>query len=88
VAYTPAIALQGLTRGIDNIRHDVFLSPKYTELAHLHIQRLIANYGNVMDLVQASDDGSRRHGQPPGATTARFAAMRTRRPSPSCMFPP
>ena len=33
--YIPHIALDGLVRGVDNVRHDVFLSPKFTEVARL-----------------------------------------------------
>lgn len=80
-AYTPSIAVQGLVRGIDNIRHDVFLSPRFTELVRLHIQRLISNYGNVLDLVQPVEEPGMRRTQPPGATTLRFAAMRTADPA-------
>ena len=49
--YTPSLTLQGLMRGVDNLRHDIFLSPKFTELSRLHIARLLASYGNVEDLV-------------------------------------
>ena len=51
VAYTPALVLEGLLPGVDNVRHDVFLSPKFTLQARSHIARLIAKYGSVEDLV-------------------------------------
>jgi hypothetical protein len=48
--YTPTIALEGLMAGIDNVRHDVFLSPRFTEVARAHVSNLVAKYGNVQDL--------------------------------------
>src|SRR5215469_2600739 len=50
-SYAPSIVLENLVPGIDNIRHDVFLSSKFTELGRIHIFRLIAKHGNVEDLV-------------------------------------
>jgi len=49
-AYTPSLALTGLLPGIDNLRHDVHLSPKFLQLARAHIARLIVQYGGVKDL--------------------------------------
>lgn len=49
--YVPSIVLENLVAGIDNIRHDVFLSPKFTELGRVHIFKLIVKHGNVEDLV-------------------------------------
>ncbi len=49
-AYAPRIELQGLVPGVDNVRHDVYLSPTFCETARAHIARLIARYGNVEDL--------------------------------------
>lgn len=49
-SYEPSLVLEGLVPGIDNVRHDVFLSPKFTEAAQLHIFKLIARHGNVEDL--------------------------------------
>lgn len=49
-SYVPSIVLEKLVAGIDNIRHDVFLSPKFTEAARTHIFRLIGKHGNVEDL--------------------------------------
>ena len=50
-SYVPSLTLEGLVTGIDNVRHDVFLSPRFTETARLHIFRLIAKHGNVDDLI-------------------------------------
>jgi hypothetical protein len=37
--------------GIDNVRHDVWLSPEFTKVAGAHIAKLIAKYGNIESLV-------------------------------------
>lgn len=50
-SYTPEIVLTGLVTGVDNLRHDVYLSPKLTELTRGHISHLIEKYGNVQDIV-------------------------------------
>ncbi len=46
----PSLVLVGLVPGIDNLRHDVFLSPKFTEFARQYIFKLLAKHGNVEDL--------------------------------------
>jgi hypothetical protein len=51
-SYTPEIALEGLSTGVDNLRNDVYLSPKFTEMAKAYILRLIARYGGVEDLIE------------------------------------
>ncbi len=47
---TPAIPLENLVTGIDNLRHDVFLSQKFSDIAQTHISKLIAKAGAVEDL--------------------------------------
>jgi hypothetical protein len=47
----PSLVLEGLVTGIDNLRHDVYLSPKFSEIARQHIFRLVAKHGNVEELV-------------------------------------
>src|SRR5215467_12773028 len=49
-SYEPMLVLEDLVTGIDNVRHDVFLSTKFCEAVRLHIFKLIAKYGNVEDL--------------------------------------
>ena len=44
---------------MDNVRHDVFLSPRFTEVARLHVAKLIAKYGNVEQLVAEDPLASR-----------------------------
>jgi len=56
-SYVPSITLENLVPGIDNIRHDVFLSSKFSEVARSHILKLIVKHGNVEDL--AADDPQR-----------------------------
>ena len=50
-SYVPSLELTGLLTGIDNVRHDVFLSPTFTDATRQHVQRLIAMYGNVEDIL-------------------------------------
>lgn len=51
--YTPALSLEGLHLGIDNVRHDVWLSTTFTKAAGFHIGRLIAKFGNVEAVISA-----------------------------------
>src|SRR5713101_8147672 len=55
--YSPALSLEGLQLGIDNIRHDVWLSPSFCKAAGSHIGNLIAKYGNVESVVSAATSG-------------------------------
>ncbi|MGC2697819.1 MAG: hypothetical protein WA738_18685, partial [Candidatus Angelobacter sp.] len=57
----PSLVLEGLVTGIDNLRHDVFLSPKFVEIARQHIFKLIVKHGNVEEV--ASEE--RLSGRPP-----------------------
>ena len=50
-AYKPELALEGLVTGVDNVRHDVWLSQKFCDVARQHIVKLIAKYGNVEPLL-------------------------------------
>ena len=51
ISYSPAFSLETLRLGIDNVRHDVWLSPEFTKVAGAHIAKLIAKYGNIESLV-------------------------------------
>jgi len=51
IGYSPTLALDGLQLGIDNLRHDVHLSPKFVEQARQHVARLISKFGNVEGLI-------------------------------------
>ncbi len=44
--------------GIDNVRHDVRLSPSFCKVAGSYIGNLIAKYGNVEGVVSASESSS------------------------------
>ena len=50
-SYEPALILQGLTTGVDNVRSDVNLSSRFTEVARAHLSRLIISCGNVDEVV-------------------------------------
>ena len=50
VSEWPSFALEGLVTGIDNVRHDVFLSPRFVDVARQYIFKLIAKHGNVEEL--------------------------------------
>jgi class 3 adenylate cyclase len=52
-ASTPFISLDGLAVGVDNLRHDVVLSPKFAELARAQIARLIGRHGELEGLLGA-----------------------------------
>lgn len=52
-SYTPSLSLEGLQVGVDNLRHDVYLSPKFVDAARSQIARLIARHGEVEDLLAA-----------------------------------
>jgi hypothetical protein len=57
--YIPTINLEGLVRGVDNLRHDVYLSPRFCEIARSHVARRVAHHGEVVDLL-TSEPQSRR----------------------------
>src|SRR5438067_10301878 len=52
--YAPRLTLEGLSAGIDNLRHDVYLSSKFVEEMRVQMTRLVARHGNVEGLL-ASD---------------------------------
>src|SRR5579864_4538437 len=52
-ASTPSISLEGLSVGVDNLRHDVVLSPRFVELGRAQIARLIARHGDLEGLLSA-----------------------------------
>src|ERR1041385_7127529 len=56
-SYTPTLSLSGLQLGIDNLRHDVHLSPKFVEQTRLHVARLITRHGTVEGLLAAEAPG-------------------------------
>ena len=50
--------LEGLVTGIENVRHDVFLSPRFVEVARQYIFKLIAKHGNVEELTTEDRAGA------------------------------
>ncbi len=52
-ASTPTVSLEGIAVGVDNLRHDVVLSPRFAEAARAHIVRLIARHGELEGLLAA-----------------------------------
>ena len=50
---TPSISLEGLMVGVDNLRHDVVLSPRFVEATRAQIGRLIARHGELEGLLAA-----------------------------------
>ncbi len=52
-SYVPSLTFHNLKIGIDNLRHDVFLSPKFVEGARRQVSRLIIQYGNLSSLLAA-----------------------------------
>jgi len=45
--YSPTLSLEGLQLGVDNLRHDVYLSPKFVEQMRLQVSRLILRHGGL-----------------------------------------
>src|SRR6476646_2913389 len=52
-SYTPKLTLKDLQLGVDNLRHDVHLSPRFVEQARLQIARLIVRHGDMEGLLAA-----------------------------------
>ena len=50
--YKPTLELSGLQLGVDNLRCDVFLSPRITSALSFHIARYICRFGEVESLVE------------------------------------
>ena len=71
---TPSISLEGLALGVDNLRHDVRLSPRLAELARAQISRLIARNGELEGLLSAEAPASQ------GPSWMRNLAGKTTRP--------
>jgi hypothetical protein len=62
----PSFVLEGLVTGIDNVRHDVFLSPRFVEVARQYIFKLIAKHGNVEELATEDRPALRPQVRPNG----------------------
>ncbi|MGA8866444.1 MAG: hypothetical protein WB510_05720, partial [Candidatus Sulfotelmatobacter sp.] len=75
VSATPSISLEGLAVGVDNLRHDVALTPVFVEAARVQIARLIMRYGDLEGLLAAEAPQSL-----PGPSWMRSAAAQSTRP--------
>jgi class 3 adenylate cyclase len=64
---TPVVSLEGLSVGVDNLRHDVVLSPRFAEAGRAQIARLIARHGDLEGLL--SVDAARARTQGPAWMT-------------------
>src|SRR5713101_2008996 len=51
IAAVPSIPLEGLAVGVDNLRHDVALSPRFVEASRAHIMRLIVRHAELEGLL-------------------------------------
>jgi hypothetical protein len=49
------MSLRGLSVGVDNLRHDVILSPRFTEVARAQIVKQIARHGELDGLLASAD---------------------------------
>ena len=80
--YKPSLALENLLTGVDNVRHDVFLSPRFTEVARWQLFKLLAKYGGVEELVAEDPYASRvpGGGLQPG-TSGKMKALKTADPA-------
>ena len=58
--YTPSLSLEGLQLGVDNLRHDVLLSPKFVTQTRSQISRLIVRHGDVEGLLAAEAPQARQ----------------------------
>jgi hypothetical protein len=58
-AYRASISLQGLLRGVDNLRHDVHLSPRFCDAARHHVARRIAHHAGIADLLKTPPSSRR-----------------------------
>ena len=52
-SYYPVMTLPGLVHGVDNLRHDVYLSPKFCDEARAYIGALIVRFGDVADVLSS-----------------------------------
>src|ERR1700723_2582960 len=73
---TPAIALEGVAGGVDNLRHDVVLSPRFVDAGRAQIMRLIVRHGELEGLLaaEAPQKAQGASWMPTGAPEARRGA--------------
>ena len=54
--YVPELTLRGLVAGVDNLRPDVFLSSRFTDIARGHLANLIEQHGDVRQLTRVQEE--------------------------------
>ncbi|HZP18464.1 MAG TPA: hypothetical protein VFB00_10885 [Terriglobales bacterium] len=59
-SYNPSLSLENLQLGIDNLRHDVWLSPVFCKAVGDHVAKLIATCGGVHSVMAAEPEPSSR----------------------------
>jgi hypothetical protein len=69
-SYVPKLTLDNLQLGVDNLRHDVHLGPRFVEQARLQIARLIVRYGDMEGLLGVESTERRPSHQFAGANPA------------------
>src|SRR4030088_3037220 len=74
-AATPSLSLEGLSVGVDNLRHDVVLSARFADTARAQIARSIARHGEVDGLLAEETSQSS-----PGPSWLQSQAGTARRP--------
>ena len=82
-SYSPLLVFRDLSAGVDNLRHDVYLSPQFSETARAHIYRLIGRYGNVQDMIDrvVRDEAPPWTANPSLKSAAKKAAPRPNEPA-------
>jgi hypothetical protein len=80
-SYAPRLPLEDLQLGVDNLRHDVHLSPRFVEQARLRIARIIVRHGDMDGLLAA--ESLERGGGHHFAGSLRMANPQSQKASPS-----
>ncbi len=68
--YSPALSLESLQLGVDNLRHDVHLSTRFVEQARLQVARLIVHHGDMEGLLAAEAPVRAQGNRFPGSSPA------------------
>jgi hypothetical protein len=77
--YVAELPLGTLAVGVDNIHHDVFLSPKFVELTGAYLLEFIRQNANLVFLAQSDRKFAKRRArrrQAPGSAIFRTCCMR------------
>jgi hypothetical protein len=53
ISHLPLLSLESLQLGVDNLRHDVYLSLRFTEQVRVHVAQLIVRHGELEGLLAA-----------------------------------